>query len=147
VANILYQAGVAKLLAASTTWVAGTWKVLLERSTSTYAPAKADATLLNAAGLVEISVATYARQTISTPTVAIDNTNSNVAIKCDNVDWGNLETGQTVKSIIAYLDDGSNGVPLFRIDTDEDGLLPRALGGGDFSVTWNAAGVLVFSQA
>jgi len=146
-ANILYQSGLVDLLTTAKTWGAGTWKVLLERSTSTYTPNKDDDSIIGATGLVEISVASYARQTIASPTVAVDDANDRVLIDCANVAFGALETGQTVKSFIIYRDDGGNGVPLARIDTDAGGLLPRALGGGDFTLNINSVGLFSAAQA
>jgi len=146
-ANIIYQAGLVDLLTTAKAWGAGTWKALLERSTSTYAPNKDDDSILNATGLVEISVATYARKTIGTPTVAADDANDRVIIDCANIAFGNLETGQTVKSVIIYRDDGGNGVPLLRVDTDSGALLPRALGGGAFTVTIDTVGLITIAQA
>jgi hypothetical protein len=146
-ANIVYQAGMVDLMTTAKTWGAGTWKALLERSTSTYTPNKDDASILDKSGLVEISVASYARQTIASPTVAADNANDRVLVDCADVSFGSLETGQTVKSVIVYRDDGGNGVPLLRVDTDATSLLPRALGGGAFTVTINSVGVLSIAQA
>jgi hypothetical protein len=146
-ANIVYQSGVVDLLTTAKTWGAGTWKVLLERSTSTYTPSKDDNSLLDQSGFVELSVASYARLTTASPTVAVDDANDRVLIGCNTFSFGNLEAGQTVKAVIIYRDDGSNGVPLLRVDTDAGGLLPRALGGGAFTVTLNAAGLISLAQA
>jgi hypothetical protein len=63
------------------------------------------------------------------------------------VEFGSLEAGQTVKAIIIYRDDAGNGVPLLYLDTDAGSLLPRALGGGAFTVTINASGLLTIAQA
>ena len=146
-ANILYQAGLVDLLTTAKTWGAGTWKMALERSTSTYSPDKDDDSLLDAGGLVLITVAAYTTQTIATPTVAADDANDRIVVDCDDVAFGALEAGQTVKSILIYRDDGGNGIPLIRIDTDAGALLPRALGGGAFTVSINAIGLMTIAQA
>ena len=146
-ANIIYQAGLADLLTTAKTWGAGTWKAALERSTSTYSPNKDDDSILDASGLILITVASYVTQTIATPTVTKDDTNDRVVLGCATISFGTLEAGQTVKSIIIYRDDGGNGVPLMRIDTDAGSLLPRALGGGTFTVTLDAVGLLTIAQA
>lgn len=146
-ANLLFNAGLKDLLTGATAFNAGTYKVLLERSTSSYAPNKDDDTLLNASGLVEVSVASYERKTIGTPTITAVDGSDLVKLDCADVDFGTLEAGQTVKAVIVYRDDGSNGVPLLYFDTDSGGLLPRALGGGNFSITINASGLLTFAQA
>jgi hypothetical protein len=146
-ANIVYQSGLVDLLTTAKTWGAGVWKAALERSTSTYASSKDDDSLLDKAGLVLITVAAYVTQTIASPTVAADNSNDRVVISCATISFGNLEAGQTVKSILIYRDDGGNGVPLLRIDTDSGALLPRALGGGAFTVTLNAVGLMTIAQS
>jgi hypothetical protein len=146
-ANILYQIGLVDLLTTAKTWGAGTWKAALERSTSTYTPSKDDNSLLDASGLVLITVASYVTQTIASPTVVVDDANDRIVVSCATISYGSLESGQTVKSIIIYRDDGGNGVPLMRIDTDAGALLPRALGGGTFTVTLNAVGLMTIAQA
>lgn len=146
-ANILYNAGLADLLTTVKAWGAGTYKCALERSTSTYLPDKDDDSLLNQAGLVLITVASYATQTITCIAAVAVDASDLVKLDCNDIAFGNLEAGQTVKAILIYRDDGLNGVPVLRIDTDSGGLLPRALGGGAFTVTINASGLLTFAQA
>ena len=150
--NIAYQAGVAELLSDGKTWDGATWKALLVRSTSTYTPDK-DHDLLGADiidnGLVEISVASYGRITISSPTISKDDGNDRVVIDCGDVSFGNLESGQTVKAIIIYrhVTNDADSIPLLYIDTDPGGLLPRALGGGSFTVVISANGLITIAQA
>ena len=146
-ANIIYNAGLRELLTGATAIDVGTWKVLLERSTSTYVPDKDDNSILDAPNMVQVSVATYEIQTIATPTITAVDGSDLVKIDCDNVEFGALEAGQTVKAIIVYRDDAGDGIPLLYIDTDSGSLLPRALGGGDFTVAINAAGLITFAQA
>jgi hypothetical protein len=146
-ANIIYQAGLVDLLTTAKTWGAGTWKMALERSTSTYTPDKDHDTMLNQTGLILITVASYVTQTIASPTVAVDDANDRIVVGCATVSFGTLEAGQTVKSILIYRDDAGNGVPLMRIDTDAGTLLPRALGGGTFTVSLNAVGLMTIAQA
>ena len=66
-------------------------------------------------------------------------------LDCDDVDFGNLESGQTVKAAIVRR--VGTHVPLARIDTDSGGLLPRALGGGDFKLQINVNGFITVAQA
>ena len=145
--NIIYNAGLRDLLKGATAFDAGTWKVLLERSTSTYSPDKDDDSILDAEGLVQITVATYAIQTIGSPTITEVDGSDLVKVDCADVAFGALEAGQTVKAVIPFRDDGGNGVPLIYIDTDSGGLLPRALGGGNFTIEVNASGLITFAQA
>jgi len=146
-ANILYNKGLAEWTDPATGPGVGDWEVILERSTSTYSPDKDDESLLDKGGWVEIDVASYARQNIasfaSTAVHASDLAKHAIA----NVAFGSLEAGQTVKSVIVARNDAGNYVPFIRIDTDSGGLLPRALGGGAFTVQINASGLLTFAQA
>lgn len=148
-ANIIYNAGLRDLLKNSNTFDAGTYKALLVRSTSTYSPDKDHTTISGLTGLVEISVASYSRQTITTPTITADNTSDLVKVDCDDISFGSLESGQTVKAIIIYrfVTNDTDSIPLLYIDTDSGSLLPRALGGGAFTVQINASGLLTFAQA
>jgi len=147
-ANIIYNAWLAQLQKSSGNWESTTYKCMLERDTSTYTPDKDHANLAAFTGFVEISVNGYARQTITSPTVTVDNANDKVIIDCADIDFGTLASGQTVKSIIIYRDgaDDNNRIPLLRIDTDAGGLLPRELGGGNFKVQIAAEGLLATSQ-
>lgn len=146
-ANIIYNAGLRDLLVNTKTFDTATYKVLLERSTSTYSPDKDDDSILNAAGLVQITVASYAIQTIASPTITAVDASDLVMLDCGDVAFGSLEAGETVLAAIVYRDDAGNGVPLLRIDTDSGGLLPRALGGGAFTLQINASGLITFAQA
>ena len=150
-ANIMYNKGAAEWMDPATAPGVGTWEWILERGDavggSTYVPDKDHETLLNQAGWVEVSVAAYERKNLASTTWAAVHASDLVKIDCANVDFGTLEAGQTVKSVILARNDMGNYVPFLRIDTDEGGLLPRALGGGNFQVTINASGLLTLAQA
>ena len=148
-ANILYNQGIKDLLTGATAIDTATYKALLERSTSTYTPNKDDDNIGAMTGLVEVSVASYARVTITTPTLTVQDGSDNVKIDFDDVNFGTLEAAQTVKSVIVYRHVGADGVniPLARIDTDSGSLLPRALGGGNFTIQINASGFATAAQA
>jgi hypothetical protein len=151
-ANILYNAGMRDLFVNGKTLATGVYKAMLERSTSTYTPNK-DHDLINPAtdftGFVEITVASYLRKTITTPTVAEVDASDLVKLDFDDVAFGSLEAGQTVKSIIVFrfVTDDTDSVPLARIDTDTGALLPRALGGGAFTLQISASGFITVAQA
>lgn len=145
--NIIYNLGAAQWTDPATGPGVGTWEVLLERSTSTYAPDKDDTTLLNQGGWVEISVATYARQAIASFASTAVHASDLVKHAIANIEFGALEAGQEVKSVILARNDGGNYVPFIRVDTDAGGLLPRDLGGGNFNVNIHADGLLTFGQA
>lgn len=150
-ANITYNQGIKLLLSAATAWdSSAVYKAMLERSTSTYVPDRDHANLAAFTGFVEISVASYSRKNVVNRTVTVDNANDEVVLDCDDIAFGNLESGQTVKSIIIYQHnsdtDQSLNIPLLRIDTDAGGLLPRALGGGQFTVVINAQGLYRYKE-
>ena len=146
-ANIVYNQGHAEWLDPATAPGVGDWEVLLERSTSTYSPDKDDTSLLDKSGWVEISVFTYVRQNVAGPTWTAVHASDLVKVDINDVAFGNLEAGQTVLSIIVARNDAGNYVPFLRLDTDSGSLLPRALGGGAFTVQINASGLLTLAQA
>jgi len=147
VANIVFNKGLAEWLDPATGPGVGDWEVILERSTSSYSPDKDDESLLDKGGWVEITVATYARADIANESFAAVHASDLAKVDIDDVAFGSLEAGQTVKSIIVARNDAGNYVPFLRIDTDDGALLPRALGGGAFTVQINASGLLTFAQA
>lgn len=95
-------------------WDTDVFRALLERDTSTYTP-NIDHDFLDdftTGGGVEISVASYARQTLTNNAVAIDTANDRVEADTDNLAFGNLESGQTVKAVIIYRQvGGSDATP------------------------------------
>lgn len=126
-------------------------RCLLERSTSTYTPNKDHDYVGDLSGLVEVSVASYARVTVANKAVNIDDANDRVELDFDDLAFGSLESGQTVEALIFYCQTGGNDSspnddPLIcYIDTATG--LPATLGGGAFNVTINAEGLIQFSQA
>lgn len=100
-------------------------KVLLLRDTSAYTFNKdhddIDDILVTNGG-VEITVTSYARQTVSGKAVTVDDTNDRGIFDCDNVAFGTLESGQTVEAIIFYkeVNDDTDSVPLLYIDGKSD---------------------------
>lgn len=154
-ANIIYTKFFERTLTANMDLdAAGTViRCLLERSTSSYTPNK-DHDFLDSfttGSGVEVSVASYARQTVATKAVNIDDANDRVEFDFDNVSFGALETGQTVDALIFYQETGGDDTtpeddPLIcYIDTATG--LPAVLGGGTFSVTIDAEGLIQFAQA
>jgi len=123
-------------------------RCLLERSTSTYSPNADDDFVGDLTGLVEITVASYARQTVASKAVNQDDTNDRAELDFDDLAFGNLESGQTVKALIFYVQTGgSDATPnddilIARVDTDAGAILPVALAGGAFNVAVNAEGFL-----
>lgn len=81
-----------------------TIRVLLERSTSTYVP-NIDHDFLDdftTGGGVEITVASYARQTLGTKTITYDTVKDQVEYDAADPAFGNLESGQTVDAFLVY---------------------------------------------
>jgi hypothetical protein len=145
-ANIFFNAGIVKLFKdGSSIDKAGVWEWLLERSTSTYTPDKDTATLAGAVNFVEVTVASYARVTLTGGAVTADNSLDGAKLDADDGDFGSLEVGQTVKAI--WIAEVATGVPLCRIDTDTTALLPRALGGGNFKAVLPVGGLAFAEQA
>jgi hypothetical protein len=95
--RILYHANLDQFVFAS-----DVIRMLLERSTSSYSPNPDHDFLDDFTGGsgVEISVASYARQTLGTKVRTVDNTNNWIKYSSANVSFGSLEVGQTVKAII-----------------------------------------------
>ncbi len=85
-------------------WTSDVIRCFLERSTSAYTPDIDDQYLdaFTGGGGVEISVASYSRQTIASPTEAYDATKNQLELSGAAVAFGNLESGQTVKAVGLY---------------------------------------------
>lgn len=85
-------------------WTSDVLRVLLERSTSTYTPDPdhQDVADFTGGGGVEISVASYARQTLGGKAVAADDTKNQLEFDANDVAFGNLEAGQTVRGLLVY---------------------------------------------
>lgn len=83
---------------------ATTVRCMLERSTSSYTPNRdhdfvSDVT---GAGFTEISVASYARQTVTSRTETVDDTNDRIGWGMATASFGSLESGQSVKGLMFY---------------------------------------------
>jgi len=95
-------------------------------------------------------VASYARQTVTTKAVNIDDANDRVELDFDDVSFGSLESGQTVLALIFYQQTGGNDsspnddVLIARIDTATG--LTAVLGGGTFSVVIDTEGFIWLQQ-
>lgn len=125
-------------------------RCMLERSTSTYTPNKDHDFVGDMTGFVECTVASYARQTLGSKAVNIDDANDRVELDCADIAFGSLESGQTIDALVFYRQTGgSDATPndddlIAYIDTATG--LPAALGGGAFNVTINAEGLIQLSQ-
>ena len=100
-AQLIYPDGLAACLS---TWSTDTFRVLLESTTSGYLPS-IDHNFLDdftTGGGVEISVASYSRQTIANAAKAYDNVKKQVEFDCDDIAFGTLETGESVRAAMVY---------------------------------------------
>ncbi len=97
-----------------------TMKAALLRSTGTYTlnPDHAFMADLFSNGAVEISVASYLRQTLGSKTVTQDNANDRAVFDFADIDFGALEVGQTVAAVVFYehVTNDSDSIPAYFID-------------------------------
>jgi hypothetical protein len=135
--RLIYPEGFRKV-----NFTSDTIRVLLERSTSTYTP-NIDHDFLDdftGGSGVEITVASYARQSLASKAIAYDSTKNQVEYDAADVAFGNLESGQTVKSIIVYRQIGgddttpANDDLLLYDDGKIDVVLAATVSGGATSV-------------
>lgn len=152
-ANIVYNAFLQKLADGTIDFDSGSTVVrcMLERSTSTYSPNKDHEFVGDLSSFVECSVASYARQTVGSKAVNKDDTNDRAELDFADVSFGALESGQTVDALVFYVQTGgddstpNNDHLICYIDTATG--LPAVLGGGTFSITVNAEGLIQLAQA
>lgn len=149
--NIIYTRFAERMASGNLNWASAVVRVMLERSTSTYSPNKDHDYVSDLTGFVEISVASYARQTAANKAVNVDDANDRVELDLDDVNFGNLESGQTVRAVVLYLQTGGNdSTPnddalIGYLDTA--GGLPAVLGGGAFTVVIDVEGLVWINQA
>lgn len=84
--------------------VAGTLRCLLLRSTGTYNydPDHDFVADLFSNGAVEITVASYLRQTLGGKNISLDDANDRTVLDFSDLAFGNLEAGQTVSALVFY---------------------------------------------
>ena len=147
-ANIIYTNFFGEIAKGLLDFTATDNRCLLERNTSSYTPNKDHDFLdsFSGGGGVEISVASYARQPLASEAVNIDDANDRVELDFDNLAFGNLETGQTVKALIFYIHTGVDSTSRLIAYVDTATGLPATLGGGAFNVTIDAEGFIQLSQ-
>lgn len=119
-------------------------KALLERSTSTYTFNPDDTNVLSLSGFVEITVSGYngalTGLELTGEASAYDATNNWYEFTSDDIDFGVLASGQTVKGLLLawYIADPVALVPIYYDSDAAD--LPIALNGQNFSWTMPADG-------
>lgn len=102
--NLVYHKFLEQVAKQNCNWETDVFRCLLERDTSLYVPDQDHDHLddFTGGGGVEISAASYGRQTLGTKIVTRDTTKDQIEYDCDNIAFGQLEVGQTVKGIIVY---------------------------------------------
>lgn len=139
-ANVIYNKMLELVGGSTLDWASDVIRVALERDTSAYTADKDHDFYddLGTNGFVEISVASYARQTLGTKTAAIDLTDDRYEWDAADIDFGALEAGQTVSGYVIYRQVGgddttpANDELLAYVDTASG--LPLILNGGNVSI-------------
>jgi hypothetical protein len=87
----------------------------------------------------EASGTNYSRKALSGLAATRDDANNRVTLDASDVTWTALDAG-TMTAAVVYLhvNDDTDSVPLAYFDTD----FPQVSNGGDFTITWNAAGLV-----
>lgn len=151
-ANLIYTKFLELVAKNDLDWETVVLRAMLERSTSTYSPDKDHDDRGDLTGFVEISVGSYARRTLANAAVNLNDAADRVELDADDLAFGNLESGQTVKALVIYQQVGgddstpNDDILVAYIDTDSGGLLPAALAAAPFFVTVNAQGLIQFAQ-
>lgn len=130
--RILYHANLDQF-----TWASDVVRMFLERSTSAYTP-DPDHVFLDAftgGSGVEITVASYARQALANKARSVDNTNHWIKLASDDLTFGVLESGQTVKAFGLYKQVGGDDTT-----PEDDPILLYDDGKIDVVLAANAAG-------
>lgn len=122
-ANGVYNNFIGRFAGFTSEWqnVSTVVKVLLLRDTGAYT-FNPDHDVVNdilvGGGGVEISVASYSRQTVTSKTKSLSDVTDQLAYLHDNVAFGVLESGQTVEAVVWYeeVTDDTDSIPLLYYD-------------------------------
>lgn len=93
----------------------------------------------------------YSRQTLSNQATSQDNTDDEGVFDADNMTWTNLGGSQSVHGVLIYKQVGGDDTtpgddPIIRVIDDSDtSELPKATNGDDFTVEWDAEGIVNLS--
>jgi len=140
-------------------WDSGTTiRALLVDGSSTYTPNRSHTTVAQCVsnGLVEVSGSGYSRVTLSNKTVTINAAEHRVEYSCDQLQFGEIEAGITVKAVLLFIrvgasDNASVDIPIMYIDTAQgppNGVnLPFETGGGAVTMTIPTSGLLYHKQS
>jgi len=129
-----------------------TVRAMLEDSTSTYSPDADSQTVQDIIddGFVELSASGYTRATVTGKVVYQDTDTDTVQFRCDNINFGAIEAGKTIKGILLFIrvgssDSADSDIPIAYIDTATG--LPLVTGGGSVILSVPTSGIFQLSQA
>lgn len=132
-----YNRGIEALLS-DRPWTSHAMQVLLVYNTYTF-DADHDTVADVVAG--EASGTGYARLVVANKTVIIDDVNDRTAIDADDFSWSSINTGGTpIAGYIIAANTGTDAVDELICYNDSGGF-PFTLGGSDFQVVHNTAGI------
>jgi len=131
-------------------WDQGTTvKAMLADAASTYV-FNPDHTTVNqiltaAQPFVELSATGYSRPIVTGKTVYHDPDTDTAQFRCDNLTFGAVESGKTVKGVLLYIrvggsDNANNDIPVAYIDTATG--FPLTTGGGQVVLAVPVSGLL-----
>ena len=129
-----------------------TFRAMLAADTTNYSPNKDHVTVNDVltSGFVELNAAGYSRVTITNRGYQLDNTNDLVTFTCDDMYFGDIVEGHTVKGILIFVRTGSsdsNTDPVVAyIDQTTTGPLNMPTGNGPFVVKTGTTGVFKVQQ-
>lgn len=137
-ATVIYNRGLDELAA----WTSNTFKFMLVNSG--YTPNK-DHDFVDdvTPGSNEISVSGYARETATTKTRTVDDTNDRIVYDCDDIDFGTPAAGETVVGMILYRE-VTNDADSILVCYFDLGSIP--LTGASFIVLTGTNGVMYVDQ-
>jgi len=136
-ANTLFMPGLQRISNKLSGWDSGTViRCLLVANSSTYIPDTSDATIkdMKDSGLVELSASGYSRATVNNKsTIAAYDTPDAIEWHADQLVFGDIEAGRTIKALVFYIrvgttDNDNVDIPLAYVDTASG--LPLITGGG-----------------
>jgi len=123
-----------------------TVRAMLEDNASTYVPDPDHETVQEVidGGFVELSASGYSRATLTGKTVYQDDTNDEAQLRCDNPNFGAIESGKTIKGVLLFIrvgssDSASSDIPVAYIDTATG--LPLSTGGGSVVLSVPVTGI------
>lgn len=127
----------------STAW---TFQLMLISSTS-YAEDKDEDTVNASLAGSESTSTTYSRQTMTTLSVAVDDTNDRGKYDAADVTFSSIDTGQVDGCAVILVPTGSTSdTGRFPICyNDSTSAFPVTTNGGDLTIQWSTAGVMTLS--